>query len=349
MAIQYTYTPIAESTAVAAGLAWQNAFRTALLGHSSGAYTLIEEFDSSPAGMRWTVVKCSNGGDLSGDFYLCFGRRTSDGAVAAFLAEAYSSATKTASKFAPFPMYSGTVYIRPDFTLGANASTDASFVLSSTHPSGAAGTPCYFGVIPGASAKATFCIDSNSVFILLDTTAHYFGGIESTITPSNLWMLPLLVSVKINTNSNTQSGITRHPFPASMAGTAVSGGSTFAYPYGLVSPTSSWDLSIENYAAVVAGVYDRPDRLQNNRVAASRLFANLSLTASTPNPASENYRGTQIGRFKGIRFTSGPKAGVHHDTISVDGRKHVIFNTSGSAALPSNANFMHVADTGEAV
>lgn len=344
MAIAFQSTSISAASAAAAGVAAQSAIRDALVAHASGAWTLVEEFDSAGSTVHWVVLK--NSAAISGngvDFYLVIGRMASTGQLCMMLGEVYTSATDTLSVLVPLANNNGSggtsQTILADFSYAAGAAaTPASFALGTTFPSSSPGP-----LAPVNTAAATMrfvtMIEKEYAIIHLNTTAWYIGALTDLIVPATglVAATPIGLCDLFNLGIASFGALTRHPIDAALAPMQA------AYTHSL-QPLNN-NMALIQRQAVDTAIYLHPDRFQGNRVAASELAAIMQGGAAGTGVNNTPAKlGALRGKFKGLRLATYPSAVALYDTIVVDGRKHIVLNdrgliqSSSEFVLPVGAN-----------
>lgn len=327
MAITYQSTSISAANAAAAGTAAQNAIRDALVAHPSGAWTLVEEFDSASLTVHWTVLKCDK--TLSGvelDFFVCIGRVAATGQLTMMVGEVYTVATHTLSTFAPNPSGSpSSNSILADFSYGQGGGSVATFALGTAFPN-STGQPVAPVNTPAATMRFVTSVEKDYAIVNLNGTLFYVGALIDLIVP-----IPGLVAATpvgcfdlLNSSYGLFGALTRHPIDVALAPFQV------AYAHAIKPVTINMMAAVERQALDTA-VYLNPDRFQGNRVAASELAAIMAAADVGSGPASTASKtGALRGKFKNLRVATYPQAAVTYDTIVVDARKHIIMLDKGS-------------------
>jgi hypothetical protein len=336
MAIEHQNTSIGNATAALTSAAVQSAWRDALVNHASGAWTLEEEFDGPTAIMHWVVVKCSNSVSGAGtDFYVCIGRRVSDGQMGVMVGEVYIAAANQLSKYVP--MSNGTGTILADDTYGNP--TAATWTLNDTWVDNFNGNPQFQGSAHAATERIFTCVDKDYAILNANNTSFYVGAMTDLIVPkSGLVATPAIACCNLlQSVPGLFGGITRHPIPAADAPL-----STY-YPFAL-QPIAQQPY-IESVAmqdqAFITGVYGFPDRYQGDRVAASEVVGLMRGSYESSYASNDPKKlGVVRAKFKGIRFTTGPKAAVAYDNIVVDSKNHVVIWATGTISMGPYINFV---------
>lgn len=325
MALEHQNISIGEADAAAAAVVAQDTWRDALLGHVSGAWTLEEEFDSSGSTVHWVVVK--NDHTISGeavDFYVCIGRIAASGDMCVFVGEEYTSGSNTLSKIAPRSDQQG--YILGSGYYGGASSTDpAMFVLGTTFPN--TNAMPLSNIIPNAPTERLFTsVDAEYAVLNVNDRTWYVGAIEDLIVPqTGLVATPAIGCGELVQGSYGRFfSITQHPIRAADAPFHVSAPHSMVPVWG---GSFQGSCMLQNFAVLTA-IYNYPDFYQGDRVAASEVLAVMStgheIGYNDPD-ARVDKTGALRGKFKGIRFTTGPYAVSTYDDIVVDGNKHVVF------------------------
>lgn len=341
MAIVFQSTSIAAANAAAAGATAQSAIRDALVNHVSGAWTLVEEFDSAGATVHWVVLKNDSTISLNGvDFYLCIGRVASTGQLCLLLGEVYTTATHALSVFVPLGngnTNAATILADGSYAAGAGAAPSAYTLAASIVPGAAA--PLAPANVAAATMRFVSMVEKDYAIININTSVFYIGALTDLIVPAAglVAAVPIGLVDVLNITPGNFGGLTRHPIAAADAPMQV------AFDHSLMpilsgASTSNHLLLIQRQAVDTA-LYLYADRLQGSRVAASELAAVMYAasvgTGVNNNPAKV---GALRGKFKNIRLATYPIAAVVYDTIVVDGRKHVILSDRG--AIPSTGEFL---------
>jgi len=353
MAIEFQATSISGASAAAAGATAQSAIRDALVNHASGAWTLVEEFDSSGATIHWVVVKCSAA--LSGagaDFYVCIGRNASTGQLGIMLGEVYTAATHTLSTYAPYSgSFSNNQQILADFSFSpGTGGSVGTFALGTTMPTSTVNPLCPLNAA-ASTMRFIKIVDVDHAIIMVNGTPWYIGALTDLIVPvaGLVAAVPIGLADISSTNTINFGSLTRHPIAAADAPMQV------AYSHMLVTFNDRKTYLQRN--AYDLSVYGFGDRFQNGRVAASELAAVMygSATGQSANNTSAKL-GALRGKFKHLRVTTLPVAATVGDTIIVDGRKHIYIvdkgagPTDGEILQGQNYNTIErygfVADTG---
>jgi len=319
--IAYLSTSVSDADAPAAGILTQDAIRDNLLDHASGAWTLVEEFNSSGSTIHWVVVK--NDGSLSDvgvDFYVVIGRLAATGQIGIFLGENYNAGSNTLDTFAP---RAGAYYensILADHSYSTGGGSTASFVLGTSFPSGAVGQP----ICPVPTAAPTMryisMVEKDYAIFAINGTVIYVGALIDDIVPAAGLdaAVPLGCFNLFDTGYPGFGSLTRHPIAAADAPMAVTS------PFVLL-PIWNDRKTFAQAWALSTGVWLHPDRFQDNRVAASELYALMvaGVTGGNANNGAEK-TGLIRGRFKNLRVATFPAAVVQYDLIVVDGRKAIV-------------------------
>jgi len=333
MAIEFQSTSISGASAAAAGTTAQSAARDALVNHASGAWTLVEEFDSAGATVHWVVVKCNH--LISGataDFYVCIGRVASTGQIGILVGEVYTAATHTLGTFAPNAqtLSSNTILADGSYATSSGGST-AQFVLGTSLPNA---TQLPFCPLDVAAATLRFVkvVDADHAIIVLNTMVYYIGALTDLLVPdANIpAATPIALCDFLNSSQCFFGYLTRHPIDAANAPLTTS--MVFA-----LMQASNFMTMIQRQAIDTA-MYGYPDRYQGNRVAASEIAAIMFASSYNNNALNTAAKvGALRGKFKHMRYATMPAAAVQYDTISVDGRKHLILQDKGT---PSSSEFV---------
>jgi hypothetical protein len=335
MAIAHQNISIGEATAALAAEQAQNAWRDALIGHASGAWTLEEEFDAG-ATIHWVVIKNSNSISLAGsDFYVCIGREIATGIMGCFVGEEYTAAANLLTKFAPRCDNQG--YILANNYFGTTSTDPATFTLSTSLPS-TNGQPLMSAITAAATERLFTCVEKDYAVLNVNNTTMYVGAIVDLIVPkTGLVATPAIGCGDLLHGSQGRFfSITRHPIAAADAPVQVSG----AHSMIPVSSGSYQDMVLLHNTAMLSAMYGFPDRYQGDRVAASEVLAIMlsSTEMGYSNPICRpDKMGALRGKFKGIRMTTGPLAAAAYDDIVVDGRKHIVMYAY--ANIDSNAPY----------
>lgn len=329
MAIAFQSTSISGASAAAAGITAQSAIRDALIDHASGAWTSVEEFDSSGTTIHWVVLKNDKTISLnSADFYLIIGRTVATGQLCFMLGEVYNSGTHTLSSLVPYASSGSTGNtILSDFAWAeSNGSTPTSFALGTTFPPISSGSA--LGIQPGVGSTMRYVsvVEKDYAIINLVTTAIYIGALTDLIVAdANLSAsTPIGLIDLFNANVGNFGGLTRHPIDAANAPLLV-GASHSLFPF--VNYPRQWLNSL----AWGTGIYLNEDRYQSKRVAASEIAA-IMAAADNSNGANNTAAkvGALRGKFKAIRVVTYPAGAVLYDQIVIDGRKHIILKDNGT-------------------
>lgn len=357
MALAFQSTSISAANAAAAGTAAQSAIRDALLAHVSGAWTLVEEFDSSGGTIHWVVLKNATAQSAVGsDFYVCIGRIVATGQLGVMLSEVYTPTT-THSLGIYVPQsggFSTSQLILADHSYSEGTSGAASSYNLGTTLAPGTGKPFCSVNTPAATMRFVTAIEKDYAIVYLNTTAWYIGALTDLMIPgpSVVAATPIGLCDLFQTNQALFGGLTRHPIAAADAPLGA-GNSHQLQP---LSANMTW----LQRQAVDISVYGGADRYQANRVAASELAALMYggiVANQTPNTPTK--MGALRGKFKGLRASTFPGAAVIFDTIVVDAKKHIILldkNTIGNAGgefvspqgLGATVKYGIVADTGVA-
>lgn len=338
MAITAQNTSISAGSAAAAGITAQTALRDALVAHSSGAWTIEDEFDSSGAAVHWVVLKCATA--ISGvgfDFRVVIGRLVSTGAICVLVGETYVIGTKTLSVFAPATTSSTANILADGSFSGASTTAVATYVLGTTLPGNSANGPVGVSIAQAATERLATFVEKDYAILSVNGTFMYVGALTDLIIPITGLTAAVPVGCmqldQVNPGGQGFGGLTRHPIAAADAPMAIPY-SHALLPF-MVSPNYMPVVS-GNPNAVLGATYGYKDRFQNNRVSASEILATMYAPFYGNNANSRaDKTGALRGKFKGIRWTTIPTAAVVYDTILVDAKKSVIAVVqSGSLSTP---------------
>lgn len=339
MAIAYQSTSVSDADAVAAGILAQSAIRDALVAHASGAWTLVEEFDSVGATIHWVVLK--NDGVLSGvgfDFYVCIARLAATGQVGICVGEVYDAALNSLSFFAPRvggSYYQNTILANFGYALN-NGNVASTFTLGAVFPGGNVGEPVTH--VPAAAPTMRFItmIEKDYAIVLLNNVVFYIGALTDQLVPDAnlLAATPVGCFNFYDGNAPSFGALTRHPIDAANAPMQV------AYSHCLM-PITDQHTWLQRQA-LGTGIYTHPDRYQGKKVFASEVMALMfaGMTSGNDNNGGDKV-GVVRGKFKNVRIASFPWAAAAFDTIVLDGRKHIILADHGQLdggvfATPNN-------------
>lgn len=352
MAIVFQSTSISGASAAVSGATAQSAIRDALVNHPSGAWTLVEEFDSAGASVHWVVLKNSTAiSGVGSDFFVCIGRLVSTGQLCVMVGEIYTAPTHNLNTFAPISGTS-TNTILPDgsFSAGTGPGSPSSYVLGAALPTNASANPFAPTNTPAATMRFVPIVEKDYAIVSINTNTFYVGALTDLIVPAPGLVAAIPIGCFDLFSSNNVGSLTRHPIDAAIAPLQV------ASSHG-IQPINSGLLAAIQRQALDTGIYLNSDRYQGNRVAASELAAIMigSNVNTGPNNTAVKLGGIR-GKFKNVRVTTYPIAAVVFDTIVVDGRKHIILldkgSISGEFLTPVNYNttvkYGFVCDTGVA-
>lgn len=327
MAIEFVSTSVSDADAVAAGILAQSAIRDALLAHASGAWTLVEEFDSAGATIHWVVLKCSDAdSDVGFDFHVCIPRLASTGQIGMCVGETYDPALNTLSVYAPKSgqyyqngIIADGVYAKDANNVAAGFTLGASFPTNVQEPI----TP-----VPAALATMRFVsiVEKDYAIFCVNNVVFYVGALIDLIVPdANLAAAtPVGCFNLLNGGVPDFGALTRHPLD-SATGTPLAVNTPHSlFPIG---ERRTWLQQVMMGAAM----YLHPDRYQDKKVFASEC---LALMAAGMNGGNANNVGDKVGairgKFKCLRIASYPGAVQVFDTIVVDGRKHIVLQDHGN-------------------
>lgn len=338
MALEHQNISISEASAAAAGATAQAAWRDALLDHASGAWTLVEEFDSAGTTHHWVVVK--NDHLISGqavDFYVAIGREIATGIMGCMVGEEYTAGSNTLGKVAP--LSAGNGYIFADGSYGGSSSTvGVTWVLAAALPDNFNTYPNFQKITPVATCRLFTSVEAEYAVLNLRDKSIYVGAMTDLIVPaSGLVATPAIACCSLANNAIGEfGGITNHPI------VAADGPMQVYTPHALLPIGSQYLSAIcMQYQELVTALYGYPDRYQDGLVAASEIAG--IMVASWQNTFAGNKAqvvGGKRCKFKGLRMTTGPLAAVKYDNIDVDGNKHVVVETYTSlTALNPYATF----------
>lgn len=340
MALTHQNTSIGAATAALAAAAAQTAWRDALTGHPSGAWTLADEFDSAGGTVHWVVVKNSTAiSGVGADFYVCIGRVVATGIMGACVGEVYSSGTKILSKFAPYTVSGASgQYIQADGSFGTVSGTTANFTLSTALPS-ASGQPICAAAPSAATARLVTSVEKEYAILGWNVTFQYVGGLVDLITPkAGLVATPAIACVNLLDSSPGSFGsITNHPIAAADAPYNCGFAHALTPVY---SANQYFEIINMQSQALELSVYSHGDRYQNDRVSASELAGIMHIALAGSTGAKTDKTGALRAKFRGLRWTTGPFAATGYDNISVDGKKHMVLLTlTNIGSLSSYAAF----------
>lgn len=341
MAITYLQQNFAEANAPASALLFQNLLKQQLLAHPSLAWTLVEEFDSAGATIHWKVFKCANGGATVGDYYLITGRRLSDGGINMFIAEGYDAATHTATKYTPITDTTQQGLLA-DMTAAVFGSTTVgvSWDLAAIWPPSTFGTPSNWGWVATATAKVFFCVGPKTITMGFAGNVVVMGAFDSIM--SGITDYPCLGWQSLL--SGGLGWLTRHPLPASEMPYNATKGYWMFRTLGFDTNTMAY-LAV-NYPYLFSGQYLYGDKFQNGRVSASELY--IAMTAGKA-ANTKGFSGFLRGKMRNVRVATGPAAAVPYDTMSIDGRKHIITTVLGTGqGVNADGTLFIACDTGVA-
>lgn len=334
MAIAYQNTSVSAASAVLAGTAAQTAIRDALVAHASGAWTLVEEFDSAGATVHWVVVKCATAQSAVGfDFFVAIGRLTATGQLCLMVGETYvPTTTHTLGTVVPFSSsFSNGNTINSDgsWTAGAAGGAATTVVLGATFPTQSSGN--VFAPVDTAAATMRFIttVEKEYAIVHLNSTSWYIGALTDLIVPSAglVAATPVGLFDLWQTQAQNFGGLTRHPIAAADAPFTV-GYSHCCVPF--LHTQGAWMTPIQQQAIGTA-IYGYGDRLQGPRVSAAELaalFYGGVQNLSTGNTTAK--LGVVRAKFKGLRFTTFPFGAVAYDTVLVDAKKHAVLKDQGA-------------------
>lgn len=321
MAIEHTNISLGEATAaLSAGVA-QTAWRDALLGHASGAWTLDDEFDSSGGTIHWIVIKNT---DADVDFFVCIGRRVADGVMGCCVGEDYDHAGRVLSKFAPRSDNPGYI-LGNDYYGGASNSVIATFTLAAALPTETSGQPLFTYITASATERLFTCVSNDYAVLNVNGVSMYIGAMVDLIVPkTGLVATPAIACADLTHGSAGRfCSVTRHPIAAADAPMMI----PFPHTFLPINGNQYVDMISLQNQALLTGIYGFPDRFQGDRVAASELTG-VNAAATEQGYSNPLTRPDKVGairaKFKGIRMTTGPIAAVAYDDLVVDGNKHVI-------------------------
>jgi hypothetical protein len=326
MALAYQSTSVSDADAPSAAILAQSAIRDALLAHASGAWTLVEEFNSAGGTIHWVVIK--NDHTISGsvaDLFFVIGRDVASGQMRMFVGEVYTAATHTLSSFAPQASSSQSQNtILADFSYARNAEgASASYALGTTLPSGSQ-NPFAPSPTPLSTMRIITSVEKDYAILHVNATSVYVGALTDLIVPdAQLAAATPLGIIDLFGTGSQHGAFTRHPIDAANAPMQV-GYSHMIYPF-----TQTWFGALQR-AAMATSVYLYPDRYQGKKPAATEIMALMYSAQSQSDPNASAHRiGSIRGKYKGLRATTFPFAASNFDTIVVDGRKHVILSDKG--------------------
>lgn len=339
MAIAYQSTSVSGASAAATGATAQSAVRDALVGHASGAWTLVEEFDSAGSTIHWVVLKCST--VVSGvgfDFYVVIGRIAATGQICMMVGEGYTLATHTLGTFAPLTNSSppsNTILADFSYAVGGTGVT-ASFTLGTSFPT-LVSTPLAPVNTPATTMRFLSFVEKDYAIFNIASTVFYIGAMTDLITPiaGLVAATPVGIAELFNGVAPAFGALTRHPIAAADAPMAV------PYPHSLWPVMGNLNLAAIQRQALDTAIYLNGDRFQGNRVAASEIAVLMYGAATNQNVNNTAAKlGALRGKFKGFRITTFPIGAVIYDTVVVDGRKHTILKDLGSLAAQTNEFFL---------
>lgn len=329
MGIVSQSTSIAGASAAASGVTAQTAIRDALVGHPSGAWTLVEEFDAGGT-IHWVVVKNSTAiSGIGSDFYLCIGRVIATGVMCKMVGEVYTTATHTLGTYVPSSSgsnASNTILADGSYAAGSGGSA-STFTLGTSIAPGSTG-PLAPVNVAASTMRFVSIVDTDYAIVNLNGQTWYFGALTDLIVPAAglVAATPIGLFELFSGATPNFGALTRHPIDAALAPMQVS----FSHA---IQPISIAMSAIQRLALDTA-LYSGADRFQSNRVAASEMAAIMA--AANGNNAAANNNASRIGalraKFKNLRWTTYPGAAVTYDTIAVDGNKHIILNDRGFVA-----------------
>lgn len=359
MALEHQNITLGEATAALSAAVAQNTLRDALLDHASGAWTLEEEFDSGGGIIHWVVVK--NATAISGagtDFYVCIGRKISDGMMGMMVGETYIAAANQLSKYAPLSNSQAVILADDTFGFPVAGPANPTWTLNDTWPDTFHSYPIFNANASAATERVFTSVDADYAILNFNGQSYYVGALTDLIVPkTGLVATPAIACCSImQGNPGYFGAVTRHPVAAADAPMTV------YWPHGLapIVPSSGIVTVAMELQAIINGLYGYADRYQNDRVAASEVAAVMLAAGQSFSPNNNAAKvGAVRAKFKGLRWTTGPKAAVAYDDIIVDNKKHVVVYPVGALSswnpyvyipLPYNydvvAQPMLVMDTG---
>lgn len=179
MAIEHQNISIGTASAALSGAAAQDAWRDALVGHISGAWTVVEEFDAS--GFHWVVVKNTTSVSGAGvDFYVCIGREVATGILGCMVGELYDSATNILSKYAPRSGQDG--YILADGSYGHAGAQ--SWTLAGALPDNFNSYPFFQKITQAATERLFTSVEADYAILNVNNETMYVGAITDLIIPA---------------------------------------------------------------------------------------------------------------------------------------------------------------------
>lgn len=335
MAIVFnTTSPSAASAALVAALV-QSAWRDALTGHASGAWTLVEEFDSAGATVHWVVVKNNHlVSGLAVDFYVAIGRRASTGELAVCVGEGYNTSGHVLSTYAARTS-SGATALNADGTYTSSSFTLGAALPSSTNEPMAGYTG---GIVPAAATvKQTTHVDATYAILTHylssgNAMTHGFmvGEIGSSLIQAPSVDQPIIGVAQVAGTALSPGSLTRHPVEAAT--------SAIKYPQLILSPEiGNFLINAANPAAVRMGNYFGGDRYQGGRVGATEVLMMMYAPFQGAGNSGPEVAGGTRGKFKAVRFAAVPDVSVPGDTVVIDSKKAMIIAKSTTPGTLSGA------------
>lgn len=350
MALTFTTTtPSAASVAAVAAII-QSAWRDALTAHASGAWTLVEEWDSAGGTIHHVVVKNSTSVSAVGvDFYVVISRRVSDGEIRVAVGEGYTTGGHVLSTYAARNAAAAAINANGTFTA-------SSYSLAATLPGiGGSGSEPTTGYTSTAVPGASTCKCTTYVTEKMAILSHYLasgnamtfcaavGGFGDSLIQAPSVDQPIIGMADLVYPQIGNAALTRHPVEAADA--------TMRYPQQLYPPAVINFPNVGlNQMAVRCGNYYGGDRYQGGRVAACEvgiiMYAPFQNSAGST-PATQS--GTLRGKFSALKYGGFADVGVPGDTVVVDGKKHMLIGKNNSNPIAAGQSGPYLAlmmDTG---
>jgi hypothetical protein len=332
MALTFTTTTPSGASVAAVAALIQSAWRDALTGHSSGAWTLVEEFDSTSATIHYVVLKNSTSvSGVGADFYVVLARRASDGEMRICVGEGYTTSGHVLSTYAargagsPLALNANGTYTTTSFSLGTTlpgiggTASDPNSGYTGSFPPGASTVKCTTYVTEKMAILSHYLASGTNM-----TMCFAIGNFADTLIVPPSHDEPIIGCVDlINTSGTVTGALTRHAIEAA--------DSTMKYAQQIWTPAiANFVNCAMNQLAVRCGNYFAGDRYQSGRVAACEVAVVMYSPFAATNSSLASQAGSLRGKFRGLRYAAFDAVGVPGDTVVVDGHKHMLITKSTS-------------------